>query len=100
MTKTMNAKVVVTADDGTVWSGEVELRAGGAAKPITKRAARVAHPVRASRGPTTSDLKRPARAFLRKFASKTTAAGKFALVVAQIAQGAIGQEVEARAVEK
>ncbi len=100
MTKKMKAKVLVTAEDGTIWSGEVELRAGGTPKSKVKRSGGTPTPLPAVAGPTAADLKVPARAFLSKFASKATAAGKFALVVAQIAQGAIGKDVTASDVEK
>jgi hypothetical protein len=97
MTKTMKASLVVTSPDGTVWSGEVDLSADGADKPARKKVLRVAA---TSSGLTASDLELPARAFFKKFANKATAAGKFALVVAHIARGATGKEVDTGEIEK
>jgi hypothetical protein len=100
----MKATIVVTAEDGTEWSGEVELNEGGAAKPIRrKKAAKPAPPAGATKAtpePSASDLKLPARAFFNRFATKTTAAGKFALVVAQITQGSTGKDVDAGEIER
>jgi hypothetical protein len=43
-------------------------------------------------------LRLPARAFLRKFASRATAAGKFALVLSFIAQGTVSKGIDASAI--
>jgi hypothetical protein len=72
----MKATVVVTTADGTVWSGELDLTAGAAARPARKKAPRAAATFQASPGPTTADLKAPARAFFKAFANKATAARK------------------------
>lgn len=100
MTQTMRATVVVTAEDGSVWSGEVELSPGKGRKSAARRAPQAAASAETRGAPSASDLKLPARAFFSKFASKTTAAGKFALVVAQIAQGAVAKDVDVSDVEK
>jgi len=68
MTKKMKATVVVTATDGTVWSGEIELSQDGVAKQGSAQERAVAS-VQTSARPTASDLKLPTRAFLSKFAS-------------------------------
>jgi len=100
MTKTMKATLVVTAVDGTVWRGEIDLRSEGAAKPVSMQAREFAAPAQSTAEPTASDLKLPARAFLSKFASKASSAGKFAFVVAQIAQGTVGKEVDTGQIQK
>lgn len=100
MTKTMKASLVVTAPDGTVWSGEVDLIADGAARPARKKAAQAVATILVNPGLTTSDLGLPARAFFKKFANKATAAGKFALVVAHIAKGTAGKEVDTSEIVK
>lgn len=100
MTKTMKASLVVTAPDGTVWSGEVDLTASAEAGPVHKKEVRAAATLQVGPGLITSDLKLPARAFFRKFANKATAAGRFALVVAHIVQGTTEKEVDVGEIEK
>ena len=100
MNHLMKVVVTVTAQDGTVWSGEAELSTDSAKKSGATKVPRQKRPTARATGPVASDLKLPVRAFLKTFASESTAAGKFALILAQLTQGATGKEIDVGDIEK
>lgn len=91
----MKAKITITDSHGTVYEGEVELvvstenpRRGSARSPVSASTR-----VDAGSPGVDVDFSLPVRAFMNRYAKGCTGPEVFALLVARLAGGEVGQEV-------
>jgi hypothetical protein len=96
----MRVHVTLTADNGTIYEGDIELAPAGAARTARQHA----RTVPARRPPASTSVKldftKSERAFVKVHARGLSGPKKFVLLLAHLAKGGIGKEVSLNEVQK
>ncbi len=100
MSRSMKAHITITDDNGAVFEGDVELAPAGAARAPKKKAKAATKAKSAPKVPTTLDFTKSDRAFMKAYAKGLSGTRKFVLMVAYLAKGQAGKEVQLNDVQK
>jgi hypothetical protein len=93
----MRVHIVVTSDEGISYEGDADLVLSGA-PAATRRRAKKATTARASAPDPDFDL--PVRAFAKRYARSLSGPRKYAVLVARLCGGKVGQTISPREVER
>jgi len=97
----MKAHITITDDHGAVFEGEVDLAPVGVARGARRRTKLSANAKAAKKAaPVRLDFTRPERAFIKTYARALSGPRKFVLLVAYLAKGQVGKEVQLNEVHK
>lgn len=101
----MQAKIIITDDNGNTWESDLRLTpAGVSAKALKRKGSARAVPSQALRAANPSreapDLTLPIRAFVKRHARGLSGSRKFTLLVAHLSAGDVHKEVSASSIEK
>jgi hypothetical protein len=94
----MKIHIVVTSDDGTTYEGQADLAPTSSRGP-RPRAIKASKPA-AITAADSPDFDLPVRAFVNRYAKPLSGPRKYAVLVARLCGGKIGQTVSPREVEK
>src|SRR5258708_394109 len=90
----MKAHISITDSDGTVFEGDVELTAAGGRRGPRKLSKTATAKPAPKAPPPTLDFTKSERAFIKAHAKGLSGTRKFVLLVAYIAKGQVGKEVQ------
>jgi len=90
----MRIHITLTDDEGAVFEGDVNLAPVGAARTARKHAKAAPNPKTLLEMPLKLDFTKPERAFVKTHAKGLSGQGKFVLVLAYVAKGTVGKEIQ------
>jgi hypothetical protein len=96
----MNVKIIITDDDGNVFEGEAHLAPAGAARGRRRRVKTAAKVPTPKAAPTKLDFTKSERAFMKAYAKGLSGTRKFVLLVAYLAKGQVGKEVQLKELQR
>jgi len=94
----MRVHIVVTADGGKSYEGDVELVT--TSSPVAPALGRKVKTAATTSSASEPDFELPVRAFVKRYAKNLSGPRKYAVLVARLSGGTLGQAVSPREVER